>query len=234
MNKAIGYVRVSTEEQASEGVSIDAQLEKIRAYGTLKDLEFVDIVTDAGVSAGKPLAERPGGRKVFDAARKGKAQSVVVVKLDKAFRDAADCLTTTREWDKRGVAFHILDMGGTSIDTSTAMGRMFLTMAAGFAELERNLIRERTAAAMAHKRAKGERVSRYAPFGYDFGPDGMLSENPTEQAVIADIRRLRQNSETLRAIAEELTRREIPTKQGNTEWTHQAVASILKRSRPAA
>ena len=231
-DKAIGYVRVSTEEQATEGVSIEAQVEKVRAYATVRSLELVDILVDAGVSAAKPLADRPGGKQVWDAARRGKAQSVVVCKLDRAFRDAADCLTVTREWDKRGVAFHILDMGGTSIDTSSAMGRMFLTMAAGFAELERNLIRERTSTAMAHKRTRRERISRFAPFGFDFGPDDKVVDNAVEQAVVEEARRLRGNGMTLRQIAEELTARGIPTKNGKTRWTHQSVAAILNR--PAA
>ena len=64
MITAIAYVRVSTEEQAAEGVSIDAQVAAVRAYATLRGLELVDVVIDAGVSAGKPLADRVGGAVV--------------------------------------------------------------------------------------------------------------------------------------------------------------------------
>lgn len=75
-----------------------------------------------------------------------------------------DALNETRPWGRQGVAMHLLDMGGQAINTASAMGRMFLTMTGGFAELERNLIAERTRTALQHKRDKGEAVSR-APRG---------------------------------------------------------------------
>jgi site-specific DNA recombinase len=229
METAIAYIRVSTEEQATQGVSIPAQEAKIRAYATLRSLNLLDVVIDAGVSAGKPLADREGGRRVLDAIRSKKATTVVAVKLDRVFRDAGDCLTVTREWDKRGVSFHILDMGGQSIDTSSAMGRMFLTMAAGFAELERNLIRERTATALAHKKSKGEYVGE-VPFGSDLADDGrMLVENPTEQDAINLMRGLRSNGLSYRAIAAELDKTGIRPKKGN-RWIHTSVKSILTRA----
>ena len=184
MENAVGYIRVSTEEQATEGVSIQTQDEKVRAYATRRNLNLIDVVVESGVSEGKPLEEREGGRRVLDLVRSKAVAAVVVVKLDRAFRDAADCLMVTREWDRRGVSFHILDMGRQSIDTSSAMGRIFLTMAAGFVELERNLIRERTSTALQHKKAKGERVGE-VPFGRNLADDGeTLIENPREQAVI--------------------------------------------------
>jgi DNA invertase Pin-like site-specific DNA recombinase len=229
MENAIAYIRVSTEEQATEGVSIDAQGEKVRAYATLRGLNLVDVVIDAGVSAGKPLADREGGRRVLDAIRSKRATAVVAVKLDRVFRDAADCLAVTREWDKRGVSFHILDMGGQSIDTSTAMGRMFLTMAAGFAELERNLIRERTASALQHKRSKGEYVGE-VPFGCDLAADGKtLTPNSTEQEAINLMRELRSKGLSYRSIAAELDKTGIRPKKGN-RWIHTSVRSALTRA----
>ena len=76
----------------------------------------------------------------------GPCTAVVAAKLDRLFRDAADCLNMSRRWDDAEVGLHLIDMG---IDTRSAMGRAFLTMAAGFAELERNLIGERTKAGQA-------------------------------------------------------------------------------------
>ena len=229
MENAIAYIRVSTEEQANEGVSIAAQEEKVRAYATLRSLKLVDVVIDAGVSAGKPLADREGGRRVLEAIRSKKATAVVAVKLDRVFRDAADCLTVTREWDKRGVSFHILDMGGQSIDTATAMGRMFLTMAAGFAELERNLIRERTSTALQHKKSKGEYVGE-VPFGSDLAADGRtLTPNATEQEAIGLMRELRTRGLSYRAIAAQLETAGVRPKKGN-RWIHTAVRSILMRA----
>ena len=125
-------------------------------------------------------------------------------KLDRLFRDCADCLTVTGQWDHAEVALQLVDMGGQAIDTSTDMGRFFLTVMAGAAEMERNLVRERTAAGMAHKKAKGERVGA-VPFGYRVADDGLsLEPNPAEQRVVARVKVLRAEGLTLQAITDRL------------------------------
>src|SRR5262245_39614025 len=137
---AIGYTRVSTDEQVTSGVSLDAQEAAIRAYCAMRGLDLAEMIVDAGVSAGQPLSSREGGERVGDVG----IAAVVAYKLDRVFRDCADCLAVVRDWDERDVALHLVDLGGQTIDTGTAMGRFFLTVMAGAAELERNLIGERT------------------------------------------------------------------------------------------
>ena len=95
MVSAVAYVRVSTEEQAVAGVSLEAQVAAVRAYALLRGLDLVDVVVDAGVSAGKPLADRAGGAVVLDLVKRRKVQAVIAVKLDRVFRNAGDCLTVT-------------------------------------------------------------------------------------------------------------------------------------------
>src|SRR5262245_1578549 len=158
--KAIAYTRVSTAEQSREGVSLDSQEARLKAYAQAAGLELVDVLREEGVSGTVPLRKRPQGARLLAALEAGEAQHVVTIRLDRAFRSVADCLTVTSAWDAAGVAFHLVDMGGQSINTATAMGRMFLTMTAAFAELERNLIAERTSAALRHKQARGEHVGR--------------------------------------------------------------------------
>lgn len=85
----VGYVRVSTEEQAAEGVSLDAQEAALRAYSAMRGLTLVEVVIDAGVSAGKPLSSREGGRRVLDLVKRGKVGAVIAWKLDRLFRDRA-------------------------------------------------------------------------------------------------------------------------------------------------
>jgi DNA invertase Pin-like site-specific DNA recombinase len=186
----MGYVRVSTQEQAGQGVSLDAQEARIRAYAIMRGLDLVAVVTEAGVSAGRyTLDEREGGARVLAAVHRGEVRHVIALKLDRLFRNTIDCLTTVQAWDRAGVSLHLVDMGGASLDTASAMGRMFLTMAAGFAEMERNLTAERTAAALSRKREKGEKTGGSIPFGYDVqpGPDGTrcLVANAQEQATVA-------------------------------------------------
>ena len=131
----------------------------------MKGLTLLDIVMDAGVSAGKPLATREGGRKLLETVGKRKVGAVLMLKLDRMFRNAGDCLATVERWDRRGVSLHILDLGGNAIDTQSAAGRFMLVVMAGVAEMERNLTRERTRFALAVKRANGQRLGGNLPFG---------------------------------------------------------------------
>jgi len=228
--KAIGYTRVSTNELAESGLSLEAQAERIRAYCTMRSIALTDIVIDAGVSGGKPLASREGGQRLLSMLKGREAESVVMLKLDRMFRNAGDCLNTVERWEKGGIALHVVDLGGNAIDTTSAAGRFMLVVLAGAAEMERNLTRERTKSAMAVKRANGQRIGT-VPYGYDLAPDGAsLVPNESEQAVIADILAKRARGWTLEHIADELTANAIPTKTGKSErWTHQTVARILRR-----
>jgi len=179
------------------------------------------------VSAGKTLSTRPGGAALLSALAGGEVAHVVSYKLDRLFRDAADCLEQTRKWDNRGVALHLIDMGGQAIDTSTAMGRFFLTVIAGAAEMERNLIRERTRMAMAHKRDRGERISGEAPFGYAFDESGNVVANDREQAILADVEALRADGLSYQKIANALARRGVRTRKG-TCYSKQGIAKMVR------
>lgn len=227
--QAIGYIRVSTIGQVDDGVSLEAQESAIRAYCSLRGLELCQVVIDAGVSSGKDLATREGGERVLESVRRRTVQAVVAYKLDRLFRDA-DCLNVTKTWDKANASLHLIDVGGQSIDTSSTMGRFFLTMMAGVAEMERNMIGDRTKAAMAHKRSKAERISRHIPFGWNLTSDGVqLVANDTEQAVIHEMQNLRQAGFSFRKIADELNRQGIKAKQGG-KWVHTSVKTILAKA----
>jgi DNA invertase Pin-like site-specific DNA recombinase len=229
--RAVAYARVSTTEQAAEGVSLDAQEAALRAYCTRQGLDLVRVVVDAGVSASQPLAKRPGGREVLDMVVRREVGAVVAVKLDRLFRDALDCLSVTREWDRRGVALHLIDI---NVDTSTAMGRLFLTLMAAVAEMERNLIGERTAAALAHVKAQGVQLGAEA-LGWrrTDAPDAegrlgivsVVSESETVDRIVE----LRRERHTLRAIAERLVAEGRPTKKGGG-WHPSTVRAVLRRA----
>ncbi len=228
---AIAYVRCSTQEQADSGLGLEAQCERIKAYCAMRNLKLQLVVTDPGVSGGKPLASREGGQRLLAAIRDRQAQAVVMLKLDRMFRNAGDCLTTVEKWEKAGVALHVVDLGGNAIDTTSAAGRFMLVVLAGAAEMERNLTRERTRSAMAIKKANGQLVGA-VPYGYDLAADGhTLIPNESEQTTLAEIRAMRSEGITLREIAYLLTDRKVPTKTGkSTRWTHSAIARILNRT----
>ena len=184
--KAVGYIRCSTQEQTDSGLGLDVQSERVRAYVAMRGLELVELVTDAGVSGGKPLARREGGQRLLDIIQRSKAKAVVMLKLDRMFRNAGDCLSTVERWERAGVALHVVDLGGNAIDTTSAAGRFMLVVLAGAAEMERNLTRERTRSAMAVKRANGQRIGT-VPYGFNVTANGTtLVPNDSEQAVIRD------------------------------------------------
>jgi site-specific DNA recombinase len=220
----IGYARVSTEEQATGGVSLDAQEGKIRAYCALHDLNLVEIIIDAGQSA-KTL-NRPGLQRGLGMLKRKEADGLLVCKLDRLSRSVRDWLIDGYFGDRAGKQlFSVQD----SIDTRTAAGRLVLNVLMSVAQWEREAIGERTRDALRHKRTKGQRVGK-VPFGFSLAVDGItLVEIATEQETITLIRSLKADGRTLREIAADLTSRGIPTKEGNGRWTHTAVARILAR-----
>jgi len=224
MDKAVCYIRVSTEEQARQGVSLKAQEERLRAYCHMSGLEIAEVIREEGISASKTLVSRPGGQQLLDLIARKEVRHVVALKLDRLFRDAEDALHQTKAWDRRGIALHLVDMGGQTLNTASAMGRFFLNVMAAFAELERNLIAERTVDALTHKKNHRE---AYGPIPYGYNRQGdILIENPGEQAVIVDVRKWRRSGMSLRRIADELTRQGAPTKQGG-KWHASTVKYLL-------
>ena len=230
---AIGYVRVSTDEQAQSGLGLADQLERIRQYAALKGFKLVEITEDNGISAGKPLASRDGGKKLLDALKRRKAKAVIIIKLDRAFRNAADCLTTVEQWDRQSVALHIIDLGGNAIDTTSAAGKFMLTVLAGAAEMERNLTRERTKAALRVKKSRGERVTRRdrVPYGFNLSPrdDDRIVKNRREQSNITRMKRWRRDGLGYKRIADRMNDRGISAKQGGM-WYAMTVKQVLDRA----
>ena len=221
---AVLYVRVSTDEQARTGVSLDAQEERLRAYCTMRGLTVASVVREEGVSGAKPLAKRPGGAQVLQTIAAGEATNVVALKLDRLFRNTADALTITQTWDHAGVALHLVDYGGAAIDTRSAVGRMMLTMLAGFAQFQRDTISENTRTALTYKRDHG-RVSGTVPYGYEREGDTLVPV-PAEQATIAKVQDWRGKGLSLRAIAARLTEDGTPTKRGG-KWHPRTVSLLL-------
>lgn len=222
--KAIGYIRVSTQVQVDEGVSLAAQEERLRAYCTMNGLQMMAIVREEGVSGSVTLAGRPGGQELLRLMKEYKAKHIVALKLDRLFRDAEDALRQTRAWDKAGIALHLVDMGGQTLNTASAMGRLFLTMTAAFAELERNLIAERTTAALAHKKAHRQ-VYSPTPLGYQRQGEQLISDDE-EMNLISRLHTMREQGRSLRSIANQLNTEGISGKQGG-RWYASTVKYLL-------
>lgn len=222
--RAVAYLRVSTDKQADGGVSLDAQRAKVEAYASLYDLDVVAVIEDAGASA-KTL-DRPGLRQALAMLESGEAEAVLVAKLDRLTRSVRDLDTLITRWfgDGRRALLSV----GEQIDTRSAAGRLVLNVLASVSQWEREAIGERTAAALAHKRERGERVGQ-VPFGYRVAADGVtLEEEPAEQEALATIAELRDAGMSIRAVAAELEARGVEAR--GKRWHPTTVARLVKRA----
>lgn len=222
---AVGYIRVSTMGQADDGVSLDAQREKIAAWCLANGHELAAVHVDAGLS-GKRSDNRPALQAALDdvCRRHG---VLVVYSLSRLARSTKDTLDISEKLERSAADLVSLS---EKIDTTSAAGKMVFRMLAVLAEFERDLVAERTSCAMQHKRHRGELVGR-VPYGFDLAADGVqLVENPGEQRVLELVTELRQAGYSMRQIADELTNRGIETKGRATKWSFSTVQRILNRA----
>ncbi len=220
---AIGYTRVSTDKQSEKGISLDAQAEKIRAMAVVHGAQLIEVVQDGGESA-KTL-NRPGLQRVMKLVDQRQVQAVIVAKLGRLTRSVKDLCELLELFERRGVA---LISVAESLDTGSASGRLVINIMAAVSQWEREAIGERTRDALQHKRSQGERVGNIA-FGYRLSVDGKHVEpDAGEQAVLAEIRRLRNAGTSLRRIAAALNGQALTTRRG-TAWRLEHVARICSR-----
>lgn len=217
--KAALYVRVSTEDQATNGVSLDAQEERLRAYCTARDWQVFRVYHDDGAS-GKTL-DRPQLARLMDDAKARRFDALLVFKLDRLTRSVHDLGTLLEFFDRRGVAIVSLT---ESLDASTASGRLMMNLLASVSQWEREAIGERTAFALRYKR---RRLQVYGHTAYGFKRVGdRLEVFEKEISVVARIYGLRRDGLSLRAIAAALNKDRIPTKTGK-RWSAEQVRYIL-------
>ena len=222
---AVGYIRVSTSEQAKEGVSLDNQTAKIKAYSDLNDFTLLEIINDPGMS-GKNL-KRPGILKLMKMIKKKEIDTIIVYKLDRLSRKVKDTLELIETFEKKGITFHSIT---EKIDTKSAMGKFFLNITASLAQMERDLISERTIDALRYKKSKMEKTGGDIPFGYDVTEKNILIKNKAEQKVISLICRSRTKGDSLREICRKLEEKGFRTKTGRLKWQAKVISSILKRT----
>jgi DNA invertase Pin-like site-specific DNA recombinase len=196
-----GYCRVSTDRQANEGESLGVQERQLQGYVQMQGMTLDRVFVERGVSGSIPLADRPEGAAMLAALQSGDV--VVSPKLDRVFRSALDALQQTEALRARGVSLHLLDLGGDI--AGNGLSRLFMTIAAAFAELERDRIRERITQVKRDQKARGRFLGgTRPPFGFRAGADGGLVLDETEQAAIARAKRMRGRGKSLRYIAAKL------------------------------
>lgn len=233
--KGVGYMRVSTDVQGERGVSLTVQKERIERWAQMEGYELDDVPIYFDVYTGTKR-ERPGLVKAVKAACEHRVP-LVVYSLSRLARSTRDCLDLCEELQTWGAELVSLT---EHIDTTTAMGRTFFRLCAVFAEMERDLISERTKAALASKKASGERVSGRPPFGFKHKPykdrhgqtKYRVVEDEKEQDVIETIMDLREEGENITGIVDYLTGDDPkhPVYQPRAEkWHWRTIRDIIAR-----
>lgn len=208
--RAVGYIRVSTTDQAETGHSLDAQRRRIEAYCAARGWELAETYADEGKSA---MKKRPAFEQMVADVLADGVSHIVAIKLDRLGRSAKQLLDFYDQLESKGVGIVTIDDG---IDTSTAIGRMFRTIVAAFAEFERERISERTKDGLAEARAKGVRIGR---------------ESTLPEEVRARIVTMHREGAGLSAIARELNEEGVPTGQGGARWYPSSVRAVATGQR---
>lgn len=204
----LGYLRVSTEEQALEGAGLDAQRAAIESEAERRGWPPVRFIQDAGRS-GKDT-RRPGLELALDLLAAGEATGLIVSKMDRLSRSMLDFAQIMDEARRQGWTLVALDC---PVDSTTPMGEALASMSAVFAQLERRLIGQRTREALTVRKAQGVRIGRPPAV-----PEDLRIRIATRRAA----------GDTLRAIADALTAEGVPTAHGGKRWHPSTVGYVLR------
>lgn len=223
-----GYVRVSTDEQANSGLSLDSQRDRIRGFAGFKGLPLIATFEDPGGS-GKSL-DRPGLQAALGWLSEVPGRGLVVAKLDRLSRSVRDwCRLLDGYFKPDAPARSFLFAASDSVDTSTAAGRLFLGFLFMVAEWERDTIVERTRSGLDVKRRRGELVGS-VPYGYGLAADGRrLVPHPGERAAADLAARLRASGKSLREVGRGLTAAGLSPRGGGA-WHAARVAELVRRA----
>lgn len=226
--RVVGYVRVSTDQQADDGVSLAAQRAKLHAYALALDLELVDVFEDAGFSA-KSL-QRPGLAAALELLDAGGAEGLVVTKLDRLTRSVRDLGDLV---DRYFAARCSLLSVSDAIDTRTAAGRLVLHVLAAVSQWEREATAERTRDALSQLRAEGVQLGGEA-LGWrradarDERGHRALERLVDEAATCERIVALAAEGRSLREIADVMDAEGRHTKRGG-RWHPMTIQRVLRR-----
>ena len=217
--QAVGYVRVSTDEQS---LSVDAQRQALERWCQAHQAQLMAVYTDVGVSGGTPLEKRPGLLSALNALTRGRV--LLVVRRDRLARDTLTAAMCEKIAQKVGASILTVSGEGNGEGPEAQLMRTILD---AFAQYEKALIALRTKAGLARKREKGERLGM-VPYGWQLDADGVhLIDHAPEQAVIVTVRALRASGLSYRAIADALNRRGLVNRAGG-RFNHTQVVRMLE------
>ena len=218
---AIGYVRVSTDEQE---LGPQAQRAALERWAAAQGVTLATVLEDIGVSGGAALERRPAMLAAIDALRTHGAGLLVVAKRDRLARDTMVAAMIERLAERSGARVVSADGVGDGAGPEAFMLRAMMDV---FAQYERLVIKARTRAALAVKKAKGERLG-HVPFGFRASADGVhIEQNEAEQAILVRIRSLRTEGATYQAIVDNFNAASVPAR--GRHWHVSTVYELARR-----
>lgn len=197
------YLRVSSQDQKREGLSLSAQENKLKEYCNFHNKKIFKIYSDEGISAGS-IKKRPGMKQMLEDAKAHKFSAILVTKIDRGFRNVKEAIITLDELKSYNIDFISLS---ENIDTTTPMGKFFFIVISAFAELERGLTTDRVKEILIHKFNSGLPIGKI-PFGYTAiyktinGKKIMtnIALEPKESAIVKDIFEMTANKQGYKEI----------------------------------
>lgn len=199
MQRVFLYTRVSTEEQAIHGLSIEAQTESLEKWAASHACKVVDIYTDAGISARKPASKRPELQRLLEDIRSGKGDLVVFTKLDRWFRNISEYYKVQEVLEKYHVDWKTIQ---EDYDTTTASGRLKINIMLSVAQDEADRTSERIKAIFEMKRQKLEPLTGDSPTGYMIEDKRFIKHPETEAAVNGFFRTFLATGSVIRSMDE--------------------------------
>lgn len=223
MNTCVAYLRVSTLGQVKDGVSLEAQRDKINLWAQMNDATVIQTFSDNGISA-KRSDNRPAFQQALALAIKERCP-LVVYSISRFARSTRDCLALAEKLQKAGAGLVSIT---ESIDTSSAMGKFFFRLMASLAELEREMISERTQMGMDKLRQQGRYMSRIVPYGYQKVGDYLITDEKEQNTISV----MRSGAQMLgySGIANLLNRTGEKSRSGKP-WTADGVRAVLRRAK---
>ncbi|WP_262299673.1 recombinase family protein [Microvirga sesbaniae] len=215
-SKAVGYIRVSSEEQASSGFGLTTQEAAIKAFAASQGYELLEVVSDPGVSGATKPGDREGFRRIVEMAEQGAFSVLLVWKFDRLARQIVYAVTAANDLqEQHGVQLRSVT---EPIDTATPMGRTVFAILAGMAEQERQVITERTFLGRREKASRGGFAGGAAPLGYRKDRQGGLVEDQERADTVRRIFAMKGEGATLQSIANVLNTDGVPTARGGKWW----------------
>ena len=217
------YIRVSTEDQATEGFSINAQKEKLTKYAEINDWQILDYYIDDGIS-GKNIKDRPEITRMLNDIKKRKIKNVLVYKLDRLTRSLLNLMELINLFETYDCS---LNSHTEKLDTSNAVGRMFVKILGTFAEFERENLAERVSFGYEQKTKEGNYTNTNGVYGYDYiAGVGELKVNEREALLVNKIYDLYLSNNSMLSISKMLNDEGVPTNRGG-KWAQSTIRSIL-------